>query len=46
MMAQMTESAQRTIVIMHSSKLGLSGFVHIVRPDAIELLTTDQLPGT
>jgi len=46
MMAQMIESAQRTIVVMHSSKFGRSAFVHIVRLDAIGLLITDQLPGT
>jgi DeoR/GlpR family transcriptional regulator of sugar metabolism len=44
MMAQMIESAQRTIVVMHSSKFGRSAFAHIVRLDAIGLLITDQLP--
>ena len=44
MMAQMIESAQRTIVVMHSSKFGRSAFAHIVRLDAIELLITDQMP--
>jgi hypothetical protein len=44
MMAEMIESAQRTIVVMHSSKFGRSAFAHIVRLDAIELLITDRLP--
>jgi DeoR/GlpR family transcriptional regulator of sugar metabolism len=44
MMAQMIESAQRTIVVMHSSKFGRSAFAHIVRLDAVELLITDQMP--
>jgi len=44
MMAQMIESAQRTMVVMHSSKFGRSAFAHIVWLDAIELLITDQMP--
>jgi hypothetical protein len=44
MMAQMIESAQRTIVVMHSSKFGRSAFAHIVRLDAIGVLITDRMP--
>jgi len=44
MMAEMIEPAQRTIVVMHSSKFGRSAFAHIVRLDAIGLLITYQLP--
>lgn len=44
MMAEMIESAQPTIVVMHSSKFGRSAFAHIVRLDAIGLLITDRLP--
>lgn len=44
MMAQMIESAQRTIVVIHSSKFGRGAFAHIVRLDAVELLITDQMP--
>ena len=42
--AQMIQSAQRTIAVMHSSKFGRSAFAHIVRLDAVELLITDRLP--
>jgi DeoR family transcriptional regulator, fructose operon transcriptional repressor len=46
MIAEMIESAPRTIVVMHSSKFGRSAFAYIVRLDAIELLITDPAAGT
>jgi DeoR/GlpR family transcriptional regulator of sugar metabolism len=44
MMAQMIESAQRTIIVNDSSKFGRSAFAHIARLDAVETLITDQMP--
>jgi DeoR/GlpR family transcriptional regulator of sugar metabolism len=41
----MIESAQRTIVVMHSSKFGRSAFAHIVRLDGVGVLITDQMPA-
>jgi DeoR/GlpR family transcriptional regulator of sugar metabolism len=45
MMAQMIESAQRTMVVSHSSKFGRNCFAHIVRLDMIDMLVTDRDPG-
>ncbi len=44
MMAEMIESAQRTILVAHSSKFGRSAFAHIVRLEAVETLITDRMP--
>lgn len=44
MMADMIESAQRTMVLADSGKFGRSAFAHIVRFDAVETLITDRLP--
>jgi DeoR/GlpR family transcriptional regulator of sugar metabolism len=44
MMAEMIESAQRTIVVADSSKFGRSAFAHIVQLGAIGMLITDRAP--
>jgi len=44
MMAQMIESAQRTVVVADSSKFGRNAFAHIARLDAITALVTDTAP--
>lgn len=44
MMAQMIDSAQRTIVVADSSKFGRDAFAHIARLEAIAVLVTDQAP--
>jgi DeoR/GlpR family transcriptional regulator of sugar metabolism len=44
MMAEMIESAQRTIVVADAGKFGRSAFAHIVRLDAVETLITDRTP--
>lgn len=44
MMAEMMESAQRTIVVADSSKFGRTGFAHIVQLGAIKMLITDRAP--
>jgi DeoR/GlpR family transcriptional regulator of sugar metabolism len=44
MMAQMIESAQRTIVVVDSSKFGRNAFAHIARLDAIDSLVTEKAP--
>jgi DeoR/GlpR family transcriptional regulator of sugar metabolism len=44
MMAQMIESAQRTMVVSDSSKFGRNCFAHIVRLDAVDMLVTDREP--
>jgi len=46
MMAQMIESAQRTIVVADSSKFGRKAFAHIARLDAIAALVTEIAPDT
>jgi DeoR/GlpR family transcriptional regulator of sugar metabolism len=46
MMTEMIESAQRTIVVVDSSKFGRSAFAHIVPLGAIAMLITDRAPGT
>ncbi len=46
MMAEMIESAQRTIVVADSGKFGRSAFAHIVRLDAVDTLITDGVPET
>jgi DeoR family fructose operon transcriptional repressor len=45
MMAQMIESALRTVVVADSSKFGPNAFAHIARLDAISALVTDAEPG-
>jgi DeoR/GlpR family transcriptional regulator of sugar metabolism len=44
MMAEMIQSAQRTLVVADSSKFGRSAFAHIVRLDAAAMLVTDRMP--
>lgn len=44
MMAEMIESAQRTIVVADSGKFGRSAFAHIVRLEAVQTLITDSTP--
>lgn len=44
MMAQMLDSAQRTIVLADSSKFGRNAFAHIARLDAVETLITEAEP--
>jgi DeoR/GlpR family transcriptional regulator of sugar metabolism len=44
MMAQMIESALRTVVVADSSKFGRNAFAHIARLDAISALVTDAEP--
>jgi DeoR/GlpR family transcriptional regulator of sugar metabolism len=44
MMAEMIESAQRTIVVADAGKFGRSAFAHIVRLEAVETLITDRMP--
>ncbi|MBV9452327.1 MAG: DeoR/GlpR transcriptional regulator [Streptosporangiaceae bacterium] len=44
MMAQMIESAQRTMVVVDSAKFGRNCFAHIVRLEVVDMLVTDRQP--
>lgn len=44
MMAQMIESAQRTMIVADSSKFGRNAFAHIARLEAVATLVTDGPP--
>jgi DeoR/GlpR family transcriptional regulator of sugar metabolism len=44
MMAEMMDSAHRTIVVADSSKFGRTAFAHIVQLGAIKMLITDREP--